>query len=198
MTQIALFHSVLGVGPGIEDAAGRLRDAGHEVLVADQYDGRTFDGYEPAGAHAESVGFPELMCRAVTAVEALPDGFVAVGFSNGAGMAEHVATQRQVGGVVMLSGALPLQMLGVDTWPNGVPAQVHNAESDPMRRQEWVDAVAASIRTAGAPLELFDYPGHGHLFTDPSRPDEYDPAATELLWRRVLAFCASPGAPAPA
>ncbi len=32
-----------------------------------------------------------------------------------------------------------------------------------MRRQEWIDAVVASIRAAEAPLEVFDYPGEGHL-----------------------------------
>ena len=43
MTAIALFPSVLGVRPGILDAAQRLRQAGHDVLVVDLYGGRTFD-----------------------------------------------------------------------------------------------------------------------------------------------------------
>ena len=45
MASIALFHSVLGVRPGVLDAAARLRAAGHEVLVGDQYGGRVFDDY---------------------------------------------------------------------------------------------------------------------------------------------------------
>ena len=36
MAQVALFHSVLGVRPGIHEAATRLRAAGHDVLVVDQ------------------------------------------------------------------------------------------------------------------------------------------------------------------
>jgi dienelactone hydrolase len=47
MTTIALFPSVLGVRRGVLDAAERLRGDGHEVLVADLYDGRTFDDYPP-------------------------------------------------------------------------------------------------------------------------------------------------------
>jgi len=188
MTQVALFHSVLGVRPGVEEAAERLRAAGHEVLVVDQYEGRVFDDYEAAGAYAESIGYPELMRRAAAAVEALPDGFVAAGFSNGGGMAEFVATQRRVAGVLMISGALPLEMLGADGWPAGAPAQIHYTEQDPHRRQEWVDAVTAAIRAAGAPLEVFDYAGDGHLFTDASLPNEYQPDAAALLWERVLAF----------
>jgi dienelactone hydrolase len=188
VTQVALFHSSFGVRPGVQDAAERLRAAGHEVLVVDQYDGRVFDDYEEADAFVTSLGFPELMRRALVAVEELSDGFVAAGFSNGGGMSEYVATQRRLAGVLMLSGALPVEMLGADGWPAGVPAQIHYTTGDPRRRQEWVDAVADSIRTAGAPLEVFDYPGDGHLFTDASLPGEYQPSESALLWERVLAF----------
>lgn len=189
MTDIALFHSVLGVRPGVEDAAGRLRADGHHVLVVDQYDGRVFDDYDEAGRFAESLGYPELMQRAVQAVEALPDGFVVAGFSNGGGMAEHVATQRSCRGALLLSGALPLSVLGAGSWPAGTPVQVHYAVADPFRQQEWLDALVAEVRAAGAAVDVFDYPGAGHLFTDPSLPAEYDEQATELLWARALAFC---------
>jgi dienelactone hydrolase len=189
MATIALFHSVLGVRPGVLDAAQRLRAAGHTVEVVDQYDGRVFDDYEAAGAFAEEIGYGDLMGRALAGVAGLPDGFVALGFSNGGGMAEFVATRRPVSGVVMISGTLPLAMIGVDSWPAGVPAQVHYAVDDPHRQQEWVDAVLGSVRAAGATVEMFDYPGAGHLFTDPSLPAEYDPATADLLWTRVLDFC---------
>src|SRR3712207_4579987 len=188
MTQIALFHSVLGVRPGILDAADRLRAAGHEVLVVDQYDGLVFDDYAEAGAHVERVGFPALMAAAVQGVADLPDDFVAAGFSNGAGMAGVVATQRPCAGVLMFSGALPLAMLGTSGWPAGVPVQVHVAAGDPMRNRDWDDAFVADVRRAGASAEVFEYPVTGHLFTDPSLPREYDADATALLWERVLAF----------
>jgi dienelactone hydrolase len=190
MTSIALFHSALGVRPGTTAAADRLRAAGHDVLVVDQYDGRVFDDYDDAAAHVERIGFPALMASAVAAVEDLPDGFLAAGFSNGAGMAEHVATQRRCGGLLLVAGALPLSMLGVEDWPAGLPVQLHNATGDPFRQQEWIDSVIADARRAGAPVEVHDYACTGHLFTDPSLRDEYDPAATELLWQRALSFCA--------
>jgi dienelactone hydrolase len=189
MAQIALFHSVLGVRPGVLDAADRLRAAGHDVRIVDQYDGRVFDDYEEAGAYAGSVGYPALMQQAAEAVADLPDGFVAMGFSNGGGMSEYVATQRAVSGVVMLSGTLPLAMLGAEEWPAGVPAQIHYSTDDPKRFPGWLEDVVASIRAAGAPLDLHDdYPNAGHLFTDASLPDEYDAESAELLWKRVLAF----------
>ena len=188
MASIALFHSVLGVRPGITDAAGRLRGAGHDVLVVDQYDGRVFDDYEEAGAHVDRIGFPALMQAAVDAVAGLPDGMVVAGFSNGAGMAEYVATQRSCGGALLVAGALPLAVLGVDAWPDGVPVQVHHTEGDPKHSAEWLDAFAADVRRAGDAVEVVTHPGTGHLFSDPSLPAEYDAAATEALWRRALPF----------
>jgi dienelactone hydrolase len=192
MSQIALFHSVLGVRPGVLDSARRLSGAGHQVQVVDQYDGRVFDDYGEASAYAQGIGYPALMERAVTSVEDLPDGFIAAGFSNGGAMAEYVATKRRVAGVVMLSGGLPLDALGVSKWPGGVPAQIHYATDDPFRRQEGIDALTGAIRAAGAPLEVFDYLGNGHLFTDASLPNEYDADATAELWQRVLDFCSGP------
>ncbi|MBN9608853.1 MAG: dienelactone hydrolase [Actinobacteria bacterium 69-20] len=188
MTSIALFHSVLGVRRGVLDAAERLRVAGHDVRVVDQYDGRVFDDYREASAFAESIGYPALMRRAAEGVQDLPDGFVVAGFSNGGGMAEYVATQRAVSGVLMLSGALALAMIGAERWPAGVPGQIHYTVDDPFRNQPGIDAVLANAREAGADVETFDYPGRGHLFTDASLPDEFDAEATELLWQRVLAF----------
>jgi dienelactone hydrolase len=183
------------VGSGVLDAAERLRRAGHQVLV-DQYDGVTFDDYDEAERYVERLGFPELMRRAVTAVQDLPEGFIAAGFSNGGGMAEYVATQRRCSGVLLISGALPVAMLGATGWPRGFPAQIHYTIGDPRRRQEWLDQLVREIGAAGATVEVFDYPGTGHLFTDASLPDEYDETATEQLWTRALAFCASPSSPA--
>lgn len=193
MASIALFHSVLGVRQGVLDAAERFRADGHDVLVVDQYDGRVFDDYGEAGRYTEAIGFPALMDRAVTAVAALPDGFVAAGFSNGGGMAEHVATRRDCAGVLLFSGALPLAVLGADRWPAGTPVQLHYATGDPFRSQEWLDAFLADVRAVGAAVEMFDYPGTGHLFTDPGLPAEYDAGSAELLFSRARAFVSSLG-----
>ncbi len=190
MTTVALFPSVLGIRAGVLDAAERLPRDGHVVRVVDLYEGRTFDEYEPAMAFAEEdLGHGELMRRAREAVADLPDGFVASGFSLGCVMAVHVATQRAVSGVLLVSGAIPVSALGPDAlWPTGIPAQTHSTLNDPWREQDMIDQAVLDVRAAGGTLEVFDYPGSGHLFTDPSLPAEYDPVGTELLWSRVLPF----------
>ena len=193
MADIVLFPSVLGVRAGVHDAADLLSEAGHDVLIVDLYDGRVFDDYDEASRYEDSIGYPELMHRALEAVTRVPDGFLAAGFSNGAAMAEYVATQRAVGGVLLFSGALDISMLGADSWPTGVDVQVHSALDDPFRDQAGIDALVEQVRAAGGAVEVFDYAGSGHLFTDVSRPSEYDERAATLLWSRVLTFCASHG-----
>ena len=188
MTQIVLFHSVLGVRPGVLDAAERLRADGHDVLVPDLYDGTVFDEYDPAMAFQQELG-EELFKRAMEAVADLPDGFVTAGFSAGGGRAVFVATQRPVSGVLLFSEATLVEWFGPDVrWPAGVPAQVHYTLGDPFREQSEVDQFVQDVESAGGQVDVYDYPGDGHLFTDPSLPKEYDAQSTELVWSRALAF----------
>lgn len=98
MTHIVLFPSVLGMRQGAHDAAQVLREVGHEVLVVDLYGGRVFDDYNEASTYEESIGYPELMRRAGEAVEAVPDGFIAAGFSNRAAWAEYFVTKAACSG----------------------------------------------------------------------------------------------------
>jgi dienelactone hydrolase len=193
MSSIALFHSVLGVRAGIEDAAARLRSEGHAVTVVDQYKGRSFDDYETASHYTESLGFPELMKRALGGVAEIPDGFAAMGFSNGGAMASYVALNRRVSRVVLCSGALcsgalPLDRLGAERWPSGVPAQLHYAVDDPFKTAGSVESVMRSVNEVGSAAEYFQYPGAGHLFTDSDLTSEFDAGSADQLWRHVLRF----------
>ncbi len=187
MAIVAIFHSALGVRPGLVEFASKLKTIGREVHIVDQYDGQVFDDYDEAGAYVDEVGFPELMTRAIQGVADRPDGFVAIGFSNGAGMAEFVAANRPVSGVVMAGGALLLETIGI-TWPEGVPAQIHSTVDDPRRDQDAIDSVKKAVEDAGGTVEVFDYPGSGHLFADSSLPDEYQPEEAELMLARIKEF----------
>ena len=193
MTTVVIFHSVLGIRQGELDAAARLNAAGHEVVVPDLYDGRVFDDYDPAMAYSASLDEGFLEKRALAALAEVADGFVVAGFSQGSGIAVSVATRRAVSGVLQFSGLNPIEWFGDDAaWPQDVDSQSHQKLDDrfrdPVERQATDDVTAA-----GGTLELFDYAGSGHLFTDPTLPDEYDAEATELLWTRVLPFVAARG-----
>jgi len=190
MADIVLFHSVLGPRAGVADAADRLRAAGHLVHTPDLYCGEArFDQYDPAIAYQDGIGYRELLRRAADDVAHLPSRLVYMGFSAGGAPAEWLAATRPgAQACLLLHAALPLHAMGLETWPATVPVQVHFMQDDPFRDQAEIDGMAADVRSAGAPFELFEYAGTGHLFTDPSLPEEFDGAAAETLWGRVLAL----------
>ena len=193
MAEVVLFHSVLGLRPGVITAAERLLAAGHTVHTPDLYDGEVFDDFDDGSRKEDALGYQEIARRAREAVAGLPAGLVFAGFSLGAVHAEVLAASRPDAlGAVLMHGAVPVEGLseyfGVDRWPEGVPVQVHYAASDPwVEAEEEVTPLGDAVRGAGAEFEDHAYPGSGHLFTDPDLP-EYDPASSEEMWERVLAF----------
>ena len=104
-------------------------------------------------------------------------------------MAEHVAASNpNVHGVLLFSGAMDPSVIGLSDWPRDVPVQIHYTDHDPYRNQEEIEAVRRHVAASGSHVKVFDYPGRGHLFTDPSLPEGYDPVSTAQLWERALEF----------
>jgi dienelactone hydrolase len=189
MTTIVLFPSVLGVRQGITDAAELLREHGHEVVVLNPSDAPVSDDYDTAIPRVESIGHDVLLERTARAAADVPGPFVVLGFSAGVVLAESLALSRpgDVQGALLFAGAIPMEYLGA-TWPAGVPVQVHETLEDPFRDEGFAERLAADVEAAGSRAEVFHYPGSGHLFTDASKTDEYQPAEAALAWERVLAF----------
>ena len=193
MAKVVLFHSVLGLSPGVISAAERLRAAGHTIHTPDFFDGEVFDDLQEGMRKEEALGFQEIVRRARDSVSGLPAGLVFCGFSLGAVHAEALAASRPGAlGAVLMAGAVPMEALeeyfGVEHWPDGVAVQVHYAADDP-----WVEAgeeivpLGEAVRGARAAFDAHSYPGSGHLFFEPGLP-EYDRATSEEMWERVLAF----------
>jgi dienelactone hydrolase len=134
MAEMVLFHSVLGLRPGVIAAAERLRAAGHTVHTPDLYDGEVFDDIDDGSRKEDALGYQEIARRAREAVAGLPAGLVFAGFSLGAVHAEVLAASRAGAlGAVLMHGAVPVEGLSGDL-------------------------------------------------------PEYDPASSEEMWERVLAF----------
>jgi dienelactone hydrolase len=139
MAEVILFHSVLGLRPGVLGAADRLRAAGHTVHTPDLFDGEVFDDIEDGMRKGETLGYHEVARRAREAVAGLPAGLVYAGFSMGTIHAQLLAASRPGAlGAVLMHGAAPVDALGeffgVERWPERVPVQVHYAAADP-----WVE-----------------------------------------------------------
>jgi dienelactone hydrolase len=193
MAEVVLFHSVLGLRPGVIAAAERLRAAGHTVHAPDYYDGEVFDDLEEGMRKEDALGYQEIARRARESVAGLPEGLVFAGFPLGAVHAEVLAASRPGAlGAVLKHGAVPVEALGeffgVERWAEGVAVQVHYAADDPwVEAEEEVVPLGEAVRGAGSAFEVHTYPCSGHLFFDPDLP-EYDRASSEAMWERVLAF----------
>jgi len=193
MAEVVLFHSVLGLGPGVISAADKLRAAGHAVHTPDYFDGEVFDDLNDGMRKEEALGYQEIARRASESVAGLPDGLVYAGFSLGAVHAEVLAASRPGAlGAVLMHGAVPVEALGeyfgVERWPEGVPVQVHYAADDPwVEAKEEVVPLGEAVRGAGAAFEAYTYPGSAHLFSDPGL-SEYDRVSTEVMFERVISF----------
>lgn len=187
MAEVLLFHHAQGLTAGVHAFADQLRAAGHTVHTPDLYDGRTFAALEEGVAHAQQIGFGELMERGVRAADDLPAELVLAGFSLGVMAAQRLAQTRPgARGALLLSACLPVSEFG-SAWPEGVPVQVHAMSDDPFFVDDGdLDAAKDLVASADA-AELHLYPGDGHLFADASLP-AYDPEAAARLTRRVLDF----------
>jgi len=183
---ILLLHSMYGLRPAVHAAADRLRAAGHEVHVPDLYGGRTADTAEEGMALKEEIGADELLKRAVRAAAPVSDrGLVYAGFSLGGSIAQNLAlADAKARGLLLLHGTSDI---ADDTTTDELPVQLHVADPDPFEPHDWLNAWYLRMGRAGAEVEVFRYPGAGHLYTDPQLPD-YDEQAAEATWRVALGF----------
>ena len=124
MAEVVLFHHALGLTPGMLEFAGALRSAGHSVHTPDLFEGRTFDMIEEGVAHAEEVGFGEVIERGVRAVQDLPEAVVYAGFSLGVLPAQKLAQTRPgARGALFFYSCVPPTEFGPG-WPEAVPVQI--------------------------------------------------------------------------
>lgn len=189
MAQVVLFHHAQGLTPGVEAFATRLRDEGHEVHTPDLFEGRTFDSIEAGLAYVEEIGFGEVMERGARAADAIGGELVYAGFSLGVVPAQMLAqTRPEAAGALLCYSCIPVSEFG-ESWPAGVPVQIHGMDADPFFIGEGDIDAARDIVASSPRAELFLYPGDRHYFADSSLPS-YDPEATELLLARVIAFLA--------
>ncbi|MBW3086164.1 hypothetical protein KEM60_02375 [Austwickia sp. TVS 96-490-7B] len=190
MAEVVVFHSALGLRPGIVDAASRLADHGHRVHTPDLYDGQAFEGgregYAAGMMRMEDLGWTAVVDRAWAAVDDLPQSVVYLGFSMGAGIAQEMAIHRPgARGAVLIGGG---GAYDDEPWPLGVPVDCHHMVDDP-----WVDEyapvrLARLAARAGSCSSVYLYPGDQHLFSDPGLDEEFDSDLTELMWRRIMRF----------
>lgn len=188
MSDVLLFHHIQGLTDGVRGFADSLRQSGHTVHTPDLFGGRTFDSLDEGLGFARGLGFDAIRERGAAVADELGPELVYGGFSFGVTIAQRLAQTRPgARGALLMYSCLPVTEFG-QTWPEGVPVQIHGKEGDEFFDEDLPAARELAGSTAGA--ELFVYPGDQHLFADSSLA-AYDPEASALLMERVQAFLAS-------
>ncbi|HET6295361.1 MAG TPA: dienelactone hydrolase family protein [Kribbella sp.] len=187
MAEVVLYHHAQGLTEGVKSFAAELREADHTVHLPDVYEGNTFETLEEGIDYARQTGFGTVMERGLAAASDLGDNLVYAGFSLGVMPAQRLAQTRPgAKGALLFYSCVPVSEF-TETWPAGVPVQIHGMDADPIFADDGdLDAARALVASTDQ-AELFLYPGKDHLFADSSLPS-YDEAATTLLTRRVLTF----------
>jgi dienelactone hydrolase len=191
MTDVVLFHHVLGLTDGVGDFAERLGGGRHTVHTPDLYGGKTAATFDDGFALKERIGERALAARIEEAVIDMPPTMTFAGISLGAMAAQRLAqTRRGTVGLLLYAGCAPMTgEYASGPWPHRLPVQIHGMDQDPFFAGEGdIDAARELVGIVGEQrAELYTYPGDGHLFLDSSF-HEYDSHATDLVVERSLEF----------
>jgi len=187
MSDVILFHHVLGLTSGVEAFADDLRRAGHSVSLPDLFDGATFASVDEGVAYVGSIGLESLLEVGIgfASDDAYPTVFG--GFSLGALIAHKLAqTDSNAKGALLYHyGDVPMTQFG-DSWPESVPVQFHISEHDRWREAGAIEAFVEAVEPV-ASAQLFEYQGSAHLFTDSTSAD-FDPVSTRQAIERTVMF----------
>jgi carboxymethylenebutenolidase len=191
---VLVLHSWWGLNATVKSFCDRLAAEGCTVFAPDLFEGKiatTVAQVEALSRAADpnqvkrdiqrSAEF--LLQRAASKTSTL----AVVGFSYGAYFALDLSVTHPelVDSVIVFYGTRPSR--AEDYSRSTANYLGHFAEKDPFEPSEFVDQLEAAIRAAGRPVTFHRYPGTGHWFFEPDRP-EHNQAAAKLAWERTIAF----------
>jgi carboxymethylenebutenolidase len=191
---VLVLHAWWGLNDTMKAFCTQLAGSGFTAFAPDLYHGKVADNIADAEALGSALDKNYLQARAEIAEAArflneraggANRGLAVIGFSLGAYYALDLAAAEpeHIRSVVLYYGT------GDGDYSSSRAAYLgHFAENDEFEPQSNVDALEESLRRAGRPVTFYRYPGAGHWFCEPDRPQAFDEAAASLAWERTLAF----------
>ena len=191
---VLVLHAWWGLNDTIKAFCTRLANSGFVAFAPDLYHGKVADTIADAEALGKALDANHLQAKAEIkdAAKFLHEradpaerGLTVIGFSLGAYYALDLsnADPEYIGAVVIFYGT------GAEDFSSSRAAYLgHFAENDEFEPQANVDGLEETLRLAGRPATFHLYPGTGHWFFEPDRPDAYNQAAASLAWDRTLEF----------
>jgi carboxymethylenebutenolidase len=197
---VLVLHAWWGLNDTFKAVCNRLAQAGFVAFAPDLYHGQVADTIAGAEVLVKVLNANQLQANAdIAQATAFLNEYVGpsdrrlavIGFSLGANFALDLsnADSAHIRSVVLFYGT------GAEDFSQSQAAYLgHFAENDDFEPQASVDDLEAILKRAGRPVTFYRYPGTGHWFFEPDRPQAYNPAAATLAWERTLAFLKRPPA----
>jgi carboxymethylenebutenolidase len=188
---VLVLHAWWGLNDTLKAFCDRLAASGFIAFAPDLYQGKIAATIPEAetlsGPLFEDLEQPRANLDQAVTYLAGRAGFplAVIGFSLGAFFALDLSIThpQQVHSVVVFYGTHP-----GDYTHSRATYLGHFAETDEFEPCSEVDNLEASLRAAGRPVQFHHYPGTGHWFFEPDRPQAYNQPAAALAWERTLEF----------
>ena len=191
---VLVLHAWWGLNDTIKNFCKRLAEAGFIAFAPDLYHGKTAKTIPEAQALSGALENDADHARAeVTDAAGFliersgqhASGLAVIGFSLGAYFALELSLRNpdDIHSVVVFYGTCP------GDYGEAKAAYLgHFAEHDDYEPQRNVVSLEGELKQVGRPVSFYIYPGTGHWFFEPDRPDSFNKAAADLAWQRTLAF----------
>jgi carboxymethylenebutenolidase len=191
---VLVLHAWWGLNDTMKAFCTRLAESGFVAFAPDLYHGKVADTIAGAETLGQALDANHLQAKAGIAeatiflteqVGQAGRGLAVIGFSLGAYYALDLAAADpdHIHSVVLFYGTG-----GGDFSASRAAYLGHFAGEDAYEPQANVGELEESLRRAGRPVTFYHYPGTGHWFFEPDRPDAYNQAAATLAWERTLSF----------
>ena len=195
---VLVLHAWWGLNDTFRSVCTRLAGSGFVAFAPDLYHGQVASTIADAERLGQALEANHLQAKAEIAEAArflveragLPGrGLDVIGFSMGAYFALNLsaADPDRIRSVVLFYGTGP-----ADYSRSRAAYLGHFAENDPYEPEPNVAELEQDLRRAGRPATFYLYPGTGHWFFEPDRPEPYNEAAAKLAWDRTLEFLKRP------
>jgi len=183
-----------GLVPHIEDIANRFAAEGFVALAPDLYHGEKATGPDQAGKLMMALDIDRAekdLAGAIDYLKAQPgvtgSTVGTVGFCMGGALSLFAASKNpEVGACVVFYGGHP--NVKPDLAALKAPVLGLWAGKDGFVTPAVVDELARQLTALGKPHEFHTYSNAQHAFFNDTRPEVYDPAASQDAWKRTIEF----------